>query len=67
MKCYTVCIAAPFGTNTMEWRYTPFSALHQFFPMLPIIWAQVVPNIFCKILDGVPLNKKVTSAPVLKE
>jgi hypothetical protein len=35
----------PIGVNTMFLqigkRYTPFSALHQFFPTLPIICAQV--------------------------
>jgi hypothetical protein len=37
---------------------TPFSALHQFFPTLPIILAQLAANYFCKILDGDPLNLK---------
>jgi hypothetical protein len=48
------------GTNTMfiqiGKRYTPFSALHQFFPTLPINCAQVAAKRLYEILDGVPLK-----------
>jgi hypothetical protein len=42
---YTPNNGALIGANTMFLqigkRYKPFLALHQFFPTLPIIWAQV--------------------------
>jgi hypothetical protein len=45
VKRYTPNSATPIGANTMSLqigkRYTPFSALHQFSPTLPIICAQV--------------------------
>jgi hypothetical protein len=50
MKRYTPNSAIPIGTNTMFLqigkRYTPFSALHQFFHTLPIICAQVAARRF---------------------
>jgi hypothetical protein len=52
---------------------TPFSALHQFFPTLPIIWDQVEAKRFCKIQDGGPLNfkknaqRRMLSAPTLEQ
>ncbi len=62
MKSYTPNSATPIGANTMFLqigkRYTPFSALHQFFPTLPIICAQVAANVLCKIQDSVPLKFK---------
>jgi hypothetical protein len=42
-------------------RYTPFSALRQLFPTLPIIWAQVAAKRFFKIRDGFPLNLKMNA------
>ncbi len=46
---------------------TPFYALHKFFPTLPIICAQVVENIFCKIQEAGPLKleKNVQSSNTL--
>jgi hypothetical protein len=50
VKRYTPNSATPIGANTMflqiVQRYTPFSVLHQFFPTLPIIWAQVAAKRF---------------------
>jgi hypothetical protein len=50
MKHYTPNSATPIGANTMFLEigkhYTPFSALHQFFPTLLIIWAQVSAKCF---------------------
>jgi hypothetical protein len=47
---YTLNSATPIGANTMflqiSKRYTLFSALHQFFPILLIIWVQVAANCF---------------------
>jgi hypothetical protein len=37
-------------------RYTPFAALHQFIPTLPIIWAQVAAKHFCEIQEASPLK-----------
>ena len=57
MKRYTPNSATPIGANTMFIQigkhYTPFSALHQFFPTLPIICAQVAAKHFtvCEIQD----------------
>jgi hypothetical protein len=42
----------------IDQRHTPLSALHQFFPTLPIIWAQVVAKRFFEIQDGGPLKLK---------
>ncbi len=62
MKRYTPNSATPIGANTMFLeigkRYTPFSALLQFFPTLPIICAQVAAKGLCEIQDGVPLKLK---------
>jgi hypothetical protein len=61
MKRYKPNIATPIGANTIFLqigkRYTPFSALYQFFPTLPIC-AQVAAKFFCKIKDSVPLKLK---------
>ncbi len=50
MKRYTRYEAASIGANTMflqvDKRHTPLSALHQFFPTLPIIWTQVAAKRF---------------------
>jgi hypothetical protein len=50
VKRYTTNSATPMGANTMfiqiGKRYTPFSALLQFFPTLPINCAQVAAKPF---------------------
>jgi hypothetical protein len=50
MKRYTPNSATLIGANTIFLqngkRYTPSSALHQFFPTLPIICAQVAAKRF---------------------
>jgi hypothetical protein len=50
VKCCTPNSAAPIGANTMFLqigkRYIPFSALHQFFPTLTIIFALVAAKLF---------------------
>jgi hypothetical protein len=50
MKRYTPKSTTPIGANTMFLqigrRYTPFSALRQLFPTLPIICAQVAAKRF---------------------
>jgi hypothetical protein len=50
VKRYTPNNATPIDANTMFLQigehYTPFSALHQFFPTLPIICAQVAAKRF---------------------
>jgi hypothetical protein len=50
VKRYTPNSAIPIGANTMfiqiGKRYTPFSALHQFFPTLLINCAQVAAKRF---------------------
>jgi hypothetical protein len=50
VKRYTPKSTTPIGANTMFLqigkRYAPFSALHQFFPALPIICAQVAAKRF---------------------
>jgi hypothetical protein len=71
VKHYTPNSATPIGANTMFLqigkRYTPFSALHQFFPTVPIICAQVAAKRFMSIQDSVPLKLKIMSrAPILK-
>ncbi len=52
MKRYTTNSATPIGANTMfiqiGRRYPPFSALHQFFPTLPINCAQVAAKGFMR-------------------
>jgi hypothetical protein len=52
VKHYTPNSATPVGANTMFLqtgkRYTPFSALHQFFPTLPIVCAQVAAKRFMR-------------------
>jgi hypothetical protein len=52
MKRNTPNSATPIGANTMFLQigkhYTPFLALHQFFPTLPIIFAQVVAKHFMR-------------------
>jgi hypothetical protein len=62
VKHYTPNSATPIGSNTMFLqigkRYTPFSALHQLFPTLPIICAQVAAKSLCKIQDRVPVKLK---------
>ncbi len=62
MKSYTPNSATLIGANTMFLQigkhYTPFSALHQFFPTLPIIFAQVAKKVLCEIQDSVPLKLK---------
>jgi hypothetical protein len=50
VKRYTPNSATPIGINTMFLQigqcYTPLSGLHQFFPTLPIIGAQVAAKRF---------------------
>jgi hypothetical protein len=50
VKHYTPKSATPIGINTMflqiGQRYTPFLGLHQFFPTLPIIGAQMAAKRF---------------------
>jgi hypothetical protein len=62
VKRHTLNSATPIGANTVFLqtgkRYTPFSALHQFFPTLPIICAQVAEKRLCEIQDSVPLKLK---------
>jgi hypothetical protein len=60
VKRYTSNSATPIGAITMFLqigkRYTPFSALHQFFPTLPIFvlkWRQIF---LCEKQDGVSLK-----------
>jgi hypothetical protein len=52
VKRYTPNSATPIGANTMFLqigkRYTPFSALHQFVPTLPVIYAQVAAKCFMR-------------------
>jgi hypothetical protein len=71
VKRYTPNSATPIGANTMFLqickRYTPFSALHQFIPTLPIIVLKWRQNIFCEIQDSVPLKlKNNVQRPILK-
>ncbi len=60
MKRYTPNSATFIGANIMflqiSKRYTPFSALHQLFPTLLIICAQVAAIFLCELQDSVPLN-----------
>ncbi len=63
VKRYTPNSATPIGANTMFLqigkRCTPISALHQFFPTLPIIYAQVAAkNVLCKIQESFLLKIK---------
>ncbi len=69
MKRYTPNSATPIGANTMFLQigklYTPFSALHQFFPTLPIICAQVAAKHFMRNTRWCPLKLKImSSAPI---
>jgi hypothetical protein len=52
MKRYTPNSATAIGANAMflqiSKRYSPFSALHQLFPTLPIICAQVAAKLFMR-------------------
>jgi hypothetical protein len=61
VKRYTPNRTTPIGANTMFLkigkRYTPFSSLHQFFPTLPIIWAQVVAK--CVMQNTIWCNFKI--------
>jgi hypothetical protein len=54
--------ATPIGDNTMfiqiGKRYTPFSALHQFFPALPINCAQVAAKRFMRNIRWSPFKIK---------
>jgi hypothetical protein len=62
VKRYTPNSANPIGAKTMFLQirkpYTPFSALHQFFPTLPIICAQVVAKRFVRIARWCPFKIK---------
>jgi hypothetical protein len=72
VKRYTPNSATPIGANTMFLqivkRYTPFSALHQFFPTLPIICSQVAAKRLMQNTRLCPfkIKKIMTSAPILK-
>jgi hypothetical protein len=61
-KRYTPNSATPISANTMFLqickRYTPFSALHQFFPTLPIIFAQVAAKRFMRNTRWCPFKFK---------
>jgi hypothetical protein len=74
VKRYTPNSATPIGANTMfiqiGMRYTPFSALDQFFPTLPINCAQVAAKRiirntrWCRL----KINKYImSSAPILEQ
>jgi hypothetical protein len=69
-KRYTPNSATPIGANTLFLQigkcYTPFTALHQFFPTLPIICAQVAAKRFMQYTRYCPFNKIMSSAPILK-
>jgi hypothetical protein len=60
VKRYTPNSTTPIGADTMFLqigrRYTPFSALHQFFPTLPIICAQVAAKRFLQNTRQCPFN-----------
>ncbi len=62
MKRYTQNSATPISTNTkflqIGKHYTPFSALHQFFPTLPIICAQVTAKRFMQNTRWCPFKIK---------
>jgi hypothetical protein len=62
MKHYTPNSATPNGANTMFLqivkRYTAFSELHQFFPTLPIICAQVAAKCFMRNTRWCPFKVK---------
>jgi hypothetical protein len=62
VKRYTPNSATPIDANTMFLqigkRYTPFSALHQFVPTLPIICAQVGAKRFMRNTRLCPLKIK---------
>jgi hypothetical protein len=68
VKRYTPNSATPMGANTMFIQigkcYTPFSALHQFFPTLPINCAQVGVKRFMRNTRWRPFKiKKYCPAP----
>jgi hypothetical protein len=62
VKCYTPNSATPICANTMFLKigkhYEPFSALPQFFPILPIICAQVVAKHFMRNTRWCPFKLK---------
>jgi hypothetical protein len=62
VKRYTPNSATSIGANTMFLqigkRYTPFSVLHQFFPTLPIICAQVAAKRFMQNTRWCPFKIK---------
>jgi hypothetical protein len=62
VKHYTPNSATPIDANTMFLqigkRYTLFSGLHQFFPTLPIICAQVAAKCFRQITRWCPFKIK---------
>jgi hypothetical protein len=72
VKRYTPNSTTPIRANTkflkIGKRYTPFSALHQFFPTLPIIWAQVAAKCVLQNTRWCPfkIKKIMFSAPILK-
>jgi hypothetical protein len=59
--------ATPIGANTMFLqigkRYTPFSAVHKFFPTLPIIYAQVAAKLFMPNARWCPFKLKNNVLP----
>jgi hypothetical protein len=68
MERYTPNSTTPIGTNTMFLQtgklYTPFPALHQFFPTLPIICSQVAAKRFMQNTRWCPFKiKKYCPAP----
>jgi hypothetical protein len=62
VKGYTPNSATPIGANTMFLqigkRYTSFSALHQIFPIFPIICAQVAAKRFMRNIRWCPYKIK---------
>jgi hypothetical protein len=68
MKGYTPNSATPIGAYIMFLqigkRYTPFSALHQFFLTLPVICSQVAAKRFMRNTRECPFKiKKLCPAP----
>jgi hypothetical protein len=63
VKRYPPNSATPIGANTMFLqigkRYTPFSALHQLFPTLSQIWAQVAAKRFIQNTRWCPFTVKL--------
>jgi hypothetical protein len=69
---YTPNSATPISASTMfiqiGKRYTPFSALHQFFPTLPINCAQVAAKRFVRNTRWCPFKiKKIMSSALILE